>query len=81
MRSDIDGIAKAGGGLPQFKTVAVEGIGLPKSRIGDGASSGDVSRAGSRPQSQSKFPIWIVVVIVIVFVIILGFGWAIFLKK
>jgi hypothetical protein len=79
MRSDIEGIAKAGGGLPQFKTVAVEGMGLPRSRVGDGASSADVSQTAG--QSPSKFPIWIIALIVVAFIAIAIFGWAVFLRK
>jgi hypothetical protein len=79
MRSDIDGIAKAGGGLPQFKTVPVEGMGLPRSRIGSGASPADAP--GMPSSSVSKFPIWIIALIVAIFGLIAWFGWVIFFAK
>jgi hypothetical protein len=82
MRSDIDGIAKAGGGLPQFKTVSVEGMGLPKSRIGGGATSTDAPAGFSASSpSPSTFPKWIIALVVVVFALIVWFGWTIFLKK
>jgi hypothetical protein len=74
MKSDIEGVAQAGGGMPQFKTVAVEGMGLPNSRIGG------VPRAAGA-SSGSRFPWWILAIVLVVFGILVWFGYALILKK
>lgn len=75
MRSDIEGVAQAGGGLPQFKTVPVEGKGLPNSRIGGAAPFSNPST------SANSFPWWIILIGGVALALILWFGYAIFLKK
>jgi hypothetical protein len=76
MKSDIEGVAKAGGGLPQFKTVAVEGMGLPKSRVG-------TAPVPSTPVGTAKvgFPWWIVAIALVVLGVLLWFGYTFLLKK
>ena len=79
MRSDIEGVAQAGGGLPQFKTVAVEGKGLPASRIGGAMPAAEA--ANSSPTGTGSFPWWIVAVGGAALALILWFGYVILLKK
>ena len=76
MRSDIDGIAKSGGGSPQFKTVPVEGMDLAKSRVGDSAS-GDATVGGQK----NSFPWWIAIIGIIALAAILWFGYVLFIAK
>ncbi len=75
MHSDIEGVANAGGGAPQFRTVSVEGMGLPKSRIGGSTDAQSASSSGN------GFPWWIVILGVGVLGIIIWFGYAILSKK
>ena len=77
MKSDIEGIAKSGGGSPQFRTVAVEGRGLRMSQL-DAAGR---TAPPATSSSSSGFPWWIVIVGVIVLVILLLFGYVLLLKK
>lgn len=76
MRSDIDGIAKSGGGSPQFKTVPVEGMDLAKSRVGYGAS-GEIAIS----DQKNGFPWWIAVIGIIAVAAILWFGYVLFIAK
>ena len=73
MRSDIDGIAKSGGGSPQFKTVPVEGMKLAKSQVG-----GEIPQGRS---SGSPFPWWILIIGIVALGIVLYFAYVLFVVK
>jgi hypothetical protein len=73
MRSDIDGMTKMGGGLPQFKTVAVEGSGPPRRSSFAGPSFGG--------GTGKAFLWWIVALGVVVLGLIAWFGYVVILKK
>jgi hypothetical protein len=67
MRSDVEGVAKTGGGAPEFKMVPVEAADFSKGKTAGG--------------SGHSFPWWVVAVIVVVLAVLLWFGYAMFLKK
>jgi hypothetical protein len=72
MRSDVEGIVKMGGGLPQFRTVAVEGAEPRGARP---------FSAGSADGSSKSFLWWIVAIGIVALGLIAWFGYAVLLKK
>ena len=68
MRSDVEGITKMGGGLPQFKSVAVAGASPSKGRPFSGESN--------------KSFLWLIVAAgIVVLGLIVWFGYVVILRK